>query len=42
MLPREGRDYLTRTSAGVANVTEHGDVRKALIVELASTARSGR
>ena len=42
MLNREGRDYLTPTSPGVANVTDHGDVRKALIAELASTAPSGR
>ena len=41
LTPREGRDYLGRGLPGVANVAEHGDVRKALIAELAAATRTG-
>ena len=33
------RDFLKRDAPGIANVTEHGDVRKALIAELAGRGR---
>lgn len=36
-----GFDFLARNAPGIANAAEHGDVRKALIAELAATSRSG-